>query len=75
MKIIKTFPKPRKNCYLDVIGFMEKVKNCGNACNRTAMDRTSSMSMSVLRLYVDKGQVLRSRILFFTSLVLPPNEC
>ena len=38
------------------------------------MDRTSSMPMSVLRLLVDKGQGLQSGILFFTGLVLPPNE-
>ena len=39
------------------------------------MDRTSSVPMSALRLCVDKGQGLQSGILFFTSLVLPPNEC
>ena len=38
------------------------------------MDRTSSVPKSVLHLKVDKGQGLRSGILFFTSLVLLPNE-
>ena len=32
------------------------------------------MPKSVVRLRVDKGQGLRSGILFSTSLVLPPNE-
>ena len=31
--------------------------------------------MSVLRLWVDKGQGLQSGILFFTGLVLPSNKC
>ena len=30
--------------------------------------------LSVFRLKVDKGQGLQSGILFYTSLVLPPNE-
>ena len=39
----------------------------------TVLDRTSSVHMSVLCLLVDKGQGLRSGILCFTSVVLPPN--
>ena len=38
-------------------------------CHGNGMDWTSSMPKSVLRLRVDKGQGLRSGILFFTSLV------
>ena len=37
-------------------------------------DRTSSMPKSVHHVFVDKGQGLRSGILFFTSLVLVPYE-
>ena len=46
-----------------------------NICIGTEMGRTSSVSKSVLRLLVDKGQGLRSGKLFFTSLALPSNEC
>ena len=45
-----------------------------NACNGTAVDRTSRVPLSFFHLFVDKGQDRQSRILFFTSLVLPPNE-
>ena len=38
------------------------------------MDGTSSVPKSVLHLKVDKGQGLRSGILFLTSLVLLPIE-
>ena len=46
--------------------------NLGCIFNGTEMNRTSSVPMSVLRLLVDKGQGLRSGILCFTSVVLPP---
>ena len=43
-------------------------------CNGNGVDRTFSVPKSFLRLRVDKGQGLRSGILFFTSLVLLPIE-
>ena len=47
----------------------------GYLCNRSGVDRTSSgVPKSVLCLSVDKGQGLRSGLLFFTSLVLLPIE-
>ena len=70
--------KLSKNNFFDFL-FLRPSQSCarGGRPSRPTLatallDRTSSVPMSVLRLLVDKGQGLRSGILCFTSVVLPP---